>query len=53
MTQKGSSASRLKAALLAESSRWCMPKVSGSNKMQTTRIRPPLWVSALVYVLLS
>ena len=53
MTPRGPSASRLKVALLAASSRLRMTRMRRSSKVHTTPIGTPLWVSALVYVLLS
>jgi hypothetical protein len=44
---------RLKAIFWAESGRLRVPRMLTSDKIQTTRIGPPLWVSAAVYVLLS
>ena len=43
MTPRGPSASRLKVALLAASSRLRMPRMLRSSKEHTTPIGPPLW----------
>ena len=53
MTPRGPLASRLRAVLLADGRLLRMPRILRSSKVHTTPIGPPLWVSALVYVLLS